>query len=62
MNEAIPMAWYETFFDEYYLPNAGSNIPLERTIQEVDFIRKALDLPQKGRISVAWNSLCNELY
>ncbi|MCH8293204.1 class I SAM-dependent methyltransferase [Candidatus Poribacteria bacterium] len=44
------MAWYETFFDEYYLPNAGSNIPLERTIQEVDFIRKALDLPQKGRI------------
>lgn len=42
--------WYKDFFDKYYLRSYKDIIDERRTLKEVNFIEKALDLPKKSHI------------
>jgi len=48
--EEVDRFWYRQFFGERYLEAVGKHIEEARTIEEVDFVEKALGLEPKARI------------
>lgn len=48
--EGVGRFWYRQFFGEQYLEAVGRHVEEGRTIEEVDFIEKALGLEPKARI------------
>ena len=50
--ENLPMAWYNTFYDEHYLKEYASGLTDERTQREVGFINSTLQGLRRFKYSV----------